>query len=806
MVWRSKKSEVIKMSREARILEGNLVTGVSTFDKIIKTVALSIFQRGFAKHLKKRIREVAGTSVATEIFDAMLHGLTIVNPETFLGRCRIGGTDIGKEAWTHNSENVMEFAARAVYLMSVCRGREESCIDLSSIIVYLASFYSSKSGTSSASSMEQAIRLIFSSAICASSNPFYIRVLHTGFLEGMFNKLGVKGESCYRTVVQCIIDYFNEIWEEDIVLENKKSLSSSITFPHIEFMVPVIQETRTSQLNYLAHIFRMDLAAVRRATSDIASLSEDSSELRVALAELKQKHYYQNMDDDTVISELKSIESEDRLLSYPSTRVFHEHFCSRVYGRGYSDTNKKYSITDRFMEYSTFLKDPYNTLYEVTIECGKFEHFEDVEPLAHAAAKLFSLRVQPQDGIGSILARRKMNSHLLLTIKNVPFYTVPFIDYVKELEQKLRSTYNQNFVINIEYKSEAARSHFSEAPSNYIRVISDIHTDVNKDRHYLFNFGNDFVINCGDTSGNVLETREWIRANMKKGVVVAGNHMGYSNVTDAPNTKDPELTHPNNTMNIQILNFKRNARKASVRTLANDIYETDEFICIGNTLYTDFKLYGEKNQAACMMEAAHCMNDFRIVQYLTMDFDRDGWKVVPFNVDIYVSLHKKCKGYIIRMLKKLRERNNKKPIIIVTHHTPLPFCISEKYKNDPLSAAFASDLRNLIDTYPEIRLWCSGHVHEPYDFLYNETRFVCEPWGYFNENNFDIKTYGKRISINDLTAPHGWRYLLAEEIKKGKVKDYGYSELFKGLEPYKPLNRLKDKEMRAIVEASNLKL
>ena len=206
--------------------------------------------------------------------------------------------------------------------------------------------------------------------------------------------------------------------------------------------------------------------------------------------------------------------------------------------------------------------------------------------------------------------------------------------------------------------------------------------------------------------------------------------------------------------------------------------EREGMIFIGNILYTDFKLFGEKNQVPCMLEASQKMNDFKLCTVLKRkDNDKTKWEVAPFTVDEHLRLFKVCLGYIKNRLNNLRSRKNKKPIIIVTHHAPLPFCISKKYKNDPLSAAFASDLRWFIKEFPEIRLWCSGHVHEPYDFVYNETRFVCEPWGYFNENNFDIEKYGKRIPIADIkNVAKKWRTILKDKIKRGRVKDYGYCE------------------------------
>ena len=53
-----------------------------------------------------------------------------------------------------------------------------------------------------------------------------------------------------------------------------------------------------------------------------------------------------------------------------------------------------------------------------------------------------------------------------------------------------------------------------------IRIISDIHTDINQDKNYQFDFGDDFIVNCGDTAGDGVTTAEWVNSYIKRGVFV----------------------------------------------------------------------------------------------------------------------------------------------------------------------------------------------------------------------------------------------------------------------------------------------
>ena len=48
-----------------------------------------------------------------------------------------------------------------------------------------------------------------------------------------------------------------------------------------------------------------------------------------------------------------------------------------------------------------------------------------------------------------------------------------------------------------------------------LRIIADIHIDINKAKNYQFNFGDDFIVACGDISGDRFTTENWIKKNIK---------------------------------------------------------------------------------------------------------------------------------------------------------------------------------------------------------------------------------------------------------------------------------------------------
>lgn len=99
-----------------------------------------------------------------------------------------------------------------------------------------------------------------------------------------------------------------------------------------------------------------------------------------------------------------------------------------------------------------------------------------------------------------------------------------------------------------------------------LRIISDIHADINQERNYQFDFGEDFVIACGDISGDRITTEMWIRSNIKRGVFVEGNHLGYEKVTrDEKDTKQGSIEYLNAAFSSETVKF-----------LENNIYIVDD--------------------------------------------------------------------------------------------------------------------------------------------------------------------------------------------------------------------------------------
>lgn len=246
-----------------------------------------------------------------------------------------------------------------------------------------------------------------------------------------------------------------------------------------------------------------------------------------------------------------------------------------------------------------------------------------------------------------------------------------------------------------------------------IRIISDIHIDINKnDKPY--NFGEDFVVCCGDISGDRVSTEEWIKSNIKNGIAIGGNHLGYNEVSF--DEKD-SLTY-----SVQYLQDKFN--KSPVYFLENQSVEIDDVIIVGCILFTDFKLFN--NEELCKMAAHRGLNDFRYVTVI------DKNEIRTITATDQQILNKKSREFI----EQVCINNPNKKIIVATHHAPSYKSVPAQFKNSMVSAAYASNLEDIIEKYDNLKLWCHGHMHENCDYTIYGTRIICNPRGYYSENPY----------------------------------------------------------------------
>lgn len=191
----------------------------------------------------------------------------------------------------------------------------------------------------------------------------------------------------------------------------------------------------------------------------------------------------------------------------------------------------------------------------------------------------------------------------------------------------------------------------------------------------------------------------------------------------------------------------------NLRILDREIFELDDTVFIGSTLWTDMN----KEDPITLHSMTKMMNDFRCVKNsnrevsFRADVLRDKpagmtddefldlptserfktvfkTRVATFSPEDAVEEHKKSLGYIKTVVENLPPW---KQAVVVGHHTPSHTSCHPRYKDDQImNGGYHSDLSEFILDHPQIKLWTHGHTHEMFDYMIGSTRVVCNPRGY----------------------------------------------------------------------------
>jgi len=136
---------------------------------------------------------------------------------------------------------------------------------------------------------------------------------------------------------------------------------------------------------------------------------------------------------------------------------------------------------------------------------------------------------------------------------------------------------------------------------------------------------------------------------------------------------------------------------------------------LGCMLWTDFGLFGDDRRLEAMRLSGRVLVDFT-------DIRLDGKEFTPGKA---MSLFEESRDWLEAELSQPFSGET----VVMTHHAPSRSSIAKEYGNDPVSAAFASDLEALIRAYRPA-LWVHGHTHASADYQVGRTRVVCNPRGY----------------------------------------------------------------------------
>lgn len=261
-----------------------------------------------------------------------------------------------------------------------------------------------------------------------------------------------------------------------------------------------------------------------------------------------------------------------------------------------------------------------------------------------------------------------------------------------------------------------------------LRILSDLHLDINDNIPFSLPNNDIFTIICGDISGNTKQTVDWINGNLKQGVIIEGNHIGY----------DSEHS-------IQYIeNFLCQCfPSTSPITYLKDTYKiVDDIVFVGGILWTDFELCGPEWKSLYKLYAAQLMNDFKY-DYVNMECSNQeteyNFNELRENLQIRQLRTSDTEQMFMHTLSNIKntcERFPDKKIIVVTHHAPSIKSVADIYLTDKTTPAFASNLEQFIQDHPNIKLWCHGHIHSASDYQIGDCRIICNPRGYVKYSEY----------------------------------------------------------------------
>jgi Icc-related predicted phosphoesterase len=239
-----------------------------------------------------------------------------------------------------------------------------------------------------------------------------------------------------------------------------------------------------------------------------------------------------------------------------------------------------------------------------------------------------------------------------------------------------------------------------------LQIFSDVHFDVMDVYEPVLAPGVDAVVAAGDLCEGMDRGMAWLRHHLGDDVaivLVPGNHEFYARVRSEERQAAAEA-----------------ARRHRVTLLDDETAVIGGVRFVGSTLWADFELFGADLKWEAMTLAQGLVVDHRRIWEAPGRF---------FSPEDALRQHCLSRAWMGRRLAEPHAG----PTVVVTHHGPHPSSLAAKFRDDMLSAAFISDLSELIERR-QPALWVHGHTHVSFDYCVGATRIICNPHGYGGEN------------------------------------------------------------------------
>jgi len=224
-----------------------------------------------------------------------------------------------------------------------------------------------------------------------------------------------------------------------------------------------------------------------------------------------------------------------------------------------------------------------------------------------------------------------------------------------------------------------------------LQIISDAHLEWQKDYGKSFirnmpNYNTDALVIAGDLTsyGNLEWTLKELCNKYPKVLFVLGNHEFYSS----------------DFVSVMKIMERISSGLSNLYWLENRKVTIDGVTFIGATLW-----FAETPDSS---KYKHYLSDFS--------------EIKNFDPMVY---HKSDES------AKFIANNISKGNVVITHHMPSYNSVSEQYKNNVLNIYFVRDMEQEIVTL-EPAIWICGHTHISHNYMFHNTKIICNPFGYAN--------------------------------------------------------------------------
>lgn len=245
------------------------------------------------------------------------------------------------------------------------------------------------------------------------------------------------------------------------------------------------------------------------------------------------------------------------------------------------------------------------------------------------------------------------------------------------------------------------------------RVLSDLHQDIHINGNGKpFTLNDDcFTVICGDTSGNVNLTSEWIKKNVRRGLFVSGNHMPYDN---------PEKFTMDELRQILADRFPAESPVTYLDALTCCFSKiVDGILFVGTCMYSNMQIKSAMNPAGDIVInksiSRSRMNDYYhgILKKSYPAGSDNAPSLTRITPDDYIKWFDCAYSKINALLAENEKSVSPLPVVVITHF-PLvrEFVERSLYVDHDNYASYGNDMAGWLMSYPSVKCHCCGHCHD----------------------------------------------------------------------------------------------